>query len=114
MAKTRNAVAAAAERIAILREIVGRERARAEANPDADRNVALGITEEDQPRDEARARIAKVFDELGYLIDHLNIAHMAASFEEAAVARMATVIGESRKAIERARTNGTGRWPAGR
>ncbi len=111
MAKKRNPVEAAAERIAILREIVARERTRAEANPDARRNVELGITEQDQPADEARARIAEVFNELGYLVDHLNVAHMAASFESAALARMANIIGEARSAIDKSR-KGSDRWPS--
>lgn len=111
MAKKRNPVEAAAGRIAILREIVNRERQRAESKPDDARNLEFGLTEEGQTRAEARERIAEVFDELGYLLDHLNIAHMAASFEAAAMARLTTVVGESRSAIERARKAG-GRWPA--
>lgn len=111
MARKRNPVEAAADRVAILRAIVERERRRAEANPDDARNVELGLVEEGQTRAEARARIAEVFDELAYLIDHLGVAHMAACFEAAALARMATVVGEARSAVERAR-KGAGRWPA--
>ncbi len=96
MAKKQNPVEAAAGRIAILREIVNRERRRAESKPDDDRNLELGLTKEGQTRAEAREQIAEVFDELGFLIDHLNIAHMAASFEAAAMARLTTVVGESR------------------
>lgn len=110
MARKRNAVEAASHRVAVLREIVGRERGRAEGNPQDTRYVEIGITEEGQSRDQARAQLAQVFDELAYLIDHLNIAHMAAAFEAAALERMKTVIGEARSAVERDR-KGSDRWP---
>ena len=111
MARLKNAVEAAAERISIIREIVNRERIRAEAKPEDQQNIEIGITEIGQTREEARTQITIVFDEISYLLDHLNVAHMAASFEQAAKARMATIVGEARSAVEKARKD-KARWPA--
>ena len=72
MARTKNAVEAASHRVAVLREILTRERARAESNPTDGRFVEIGITEEGQASAAARVSIARAFDELAYLIDHLR------------------------------------------
>lgn len=110
MTRKRSPVDAAFRRVEILRTIVRAERLRAEAAPFDRRCLDLGIIEEDTPRDRAKATIADTFNEIEALLDHLSIAHMAAAFEEAAKAKMTTIIGEARKAIEKGR-GGRGRWP---
>lgn len=104
-------IRAAQRRIAVLRAIVRAERRRAEADPHGERNGALGIVAPDTPRDRVSAEIAATFDELEGFLNHLGVAHVAASFEDAARGRLRAVVGDVRRAVERARTGGA-RWSA--
>lgn len=111
MPKTSNAVSDALRRIDVLRGIGRAERLRAESKPFDRRNRDLGLVEQDTPSGQVGRQIAQTFNELQALLDHLAVAHMAASFEEAAKNRMGTIIGGARRAIERDRKP-AGRWPA--
>lgn len=110
MSRPSASVEDAFRRIDILRNIVRAERSRAESKPFDRRNLDLGLVETDTPGAEVRKEIANTFDELQALLDHLAVAHMAASFEQAAKSRMSAVIGSARRAIERDRRP-AGRWP---
>lgn len=111
MARKPTAVDAAHRRIAILRAIIRAERKRAESKPFDDRNEDLGIVAPGTPHARVPAEIAATFDELDAFLNHLGVAHIATSFEEAAKERLKTVIGQARTAVA---TLGRGeqRWPA--
>lgn len=103
MADRDDPVDAAYGRMAILKAIVADERSRAERDPFGERNVELGITAQDQPHGEVRARIGTLFNELEVLLDHLTVFHMAASFEMAAKARVDDAVDAARTLLKESR-----------
>ena len=96
-----NSVDEAFDRIGVLRAIISSERSRATAEPLNKRNVALGILKAEKYRDreEAEREIIATFNALELLLDHFNILHMAASFEQAAGVRIDNALGLARTAI---------------
>lgn len=113
MASAPNPVDEAFDRVAALKAIVSAARRLALSRPQHPHNVELGVLRpvSMRDRDEAEAEITASFNSLELLLDHFNILHMAASFEQAAIIRIGNGLGVARSAIEKGRKTAD-RWPA--
>jgi hypothetical protein len=87
------------QRCLLLARILTQARDRALGNPMSDHNTNLGLVQKGQKKQEAITSIETAFEELGALINHLAILHMAASFEMQFRTWLGTAIGEARSAI---------------
>lgn len=103
MPKGCNPIDEARRHVAVLKAIVGAERSRALSKPRDGRNFDLGFLDSDKEwtHDEAAREIAKIFTSLELLLDHFNIAHMAASFEHASQACIGNALGTARSTLEK-------------
>lgn len=113
MPRSRNPVDEASIHVAVLKAIISAEAQRALDRPLDTRNIDLGILPSDRrwSHDEAKDEIVRLFAVLELLLDHFNIAHMAASFENAARSRIDNAVGKARKTVEKGCGPGD-RWPA--
>lgn len=89
-------LAQARRRSVILAAIVERAREEATRNPFDKRWLELGLVEQGQTSVEARQRIAKVFDELQGLLNHVALLDLTRAFELLARARIGNRLGQAR------------------
>jgi hypothetical protein len=95
----RSPVDQAFNRYQVLSRLLYIARQRALADPTHERNVNAGLTARGQRKQEAVRDIEEVFDDLDGLVGHLALLDMAGAFERHFRERLATAIGEARKAV---------------
>jgi hypothetical protein len=100
MANSFEAVDAARKRCELLLRILKLTRDRALADPTGSYTVALGIISVGDKKDDAARKVAKAFEELDGLLSHLTLIDMTAALEQALTRRIATAVGEARRAVK--------------
>jgi hypothetical protein len=82
-----------------LRIVLQRARNQATQDPVSERNIELGAVERGDTKSEAREKIEKLFADLVFIAEHLQILHLTATFEAICQRHIPNIIGEARTSV---------------